>query len=102
MQYNSGKIKSNGFPINSSFVNPNIGQIDKDRLHIVLKLFGVRIVDLIKIVIAYFIICLILSLLGLSLPSIPALLKWIKDVVVQIYNSDFVQNFLSKLAAGVA
>ena len=69
---------------------------------IVLKLFGVRIVDLIKIVIAYFIIFLILSLLGLSLPSIPALLKWIKDVVVQIYNSDFVQNFLSKLAAGVA
>lgn len=65
---------------------------------IVLKLFGVRIIDLIKIVIAYFVICLILSLLGLSLPSIPALLKWIKDVVVQIYNSDFVQNFLSKLA----
>ena len=69
---------------------------------IVLKLFGVRIIDLIKIVIAYFVICFILSLLGLSLPSIPALLKWIKDVVVQIYNSDFVQNFLSKLAAGVA
>lgn len=69
---------------------------------IVLKLFGVRFIDLLKIVAAYFIICLILSLLGLSLPSIPALLKWIKDVVVQIYNSDFVQNFLSKLASCVA
>lgn len=69
---------------------------------IVLKLFGVRIIDLIKIVIAYFVICFILSLLGLSLPSIPALLKWIKDVIVQIYNSDFVQNFLSKLATRTA
>ena len=46
MQYNSGKIKSNGFPINSSFVNPNIGQIDKDRLHIVLKLFGAPLITI--------------------------------------------------------
>lgn len=66
---------------------------------IVLKLFGVRIVDLIKIVIAYFVICFILSLLGLSLPSIPALLKWIKDVIVSIYHSDFIQNLLRKLVS---
>ena len=40
IQNNSGKMKSKGFPINSSLVKPNKRHKDNDKLHMVPKLVG--------------------------------------------------------------
>ena len=51
---------------------------------LIMKIAGKTIKTIIKVFVGYFIICFILALLGLSLPSIPALIIWIKNVAISL------------------
>lgn len=47
----------------------------------ILKIFGRTIGTIIRVFLGYFLICFLLSLFGLSLPSIPACINWCIDVL---------------------
>ena len=49
---------------------------------IFLKIFKRPLKTILRVILTYFISCFILSLLGLSLPSIPAFIKWCKEIIV--------------------
>jgi len=51
---------------------------------LILKIAGKTIKTIIKVFVGYFIICFILAVLGLSLPSIPALVIWLKNIIISI------------------
>ena len=51
---------------------------------LILKIVGKSIKTIIRVIAGYFVICFVLAILGLSLPSIPALIIWIKNVAVSI------------------
>ena len=51
---------------------------------LILKLTGKSFKSIIRVFVGYFLICLVLSILGLSLPSIPALIIWLKEVFTSL------------------
>lgn len=51
---------------------------------LVLKIIGKSFKTIIRVFAGYFLICFALSILGLSLPSIPALILWLKEVFISL------------------
>ena len=51
---------------------------------IIMRITGSTISSLIRLFIGYFCICFILATFGLSLPSIPAVIKWCIELFNQI------------------
>ena len=47
---------------------------------LILKIAGKTAKTVLKVFFGYFLICFLLSLLGLSLPSIPAIFNWLRAV----------------------
>lgn len=51
---------------------------------LILKICGKTVKTIIRVIIGYFAICLVLSLLGFSPFSIPAVIVWVKNVTVEL------------------
>lgn len=60
---------------------------------IFLKIFAkVTIKESIKVIIGYLIICFVLSLFGLTMPSFTSIFEWIKEMTLNLWNSPIVQE----------